>query len=1854
MNRQFRAVLMLFILLASTIVFPTSVNAEDEEDESWDSLWQPWAQYGRDPGHSRDLPEHGDSGLMTIETPAVNWVAFDSGLGADGYGVAIANMSNSITSPEGAKERCGQDHLFAVMTHTDPSSSERYLAIIEGDTSKVAWEVNLGDAKYIRSTPTIVDVDGDGKAEIAIAYDTDSALKVDLWSPDMSCDESGWSTSGHSNEKLWSWSDADLRIGITSPHWFSSQSDHLSVTQPLLADLSLDGSPELVIAAVDTSTDEPTILSLPLGLQSPDTDWKVALDRGTHPSDPAFAALDDNSGAVVLTTVDSNGNMWIWRIDGETGSLDWERVSIQGTDSDGDTPRMRLPGPVITQLDGDAAPEMILTLPVDDNGANEGMGAQFVGMELTSTNELWRFRAKNGYADAEPLAVDTTNNGITDRVCWVTWYSDSSISTDREGMTGCHDITIDPPFREWTRTLQRGGGNDNDEIAVSPPISIDLDGEDEPELLVAFGRRIFAFDGNTGTSADIGTGWAAPIDVPHRTWAAPAVADMDGDGYLDILVGDALISEAKSDIAPLADGRGIGFTPTDPDPGEMVTISGQYSNIGIVNTDEPVDAVLIMDGVEIKRERVNMAEAIAPSGEGGPITFSVDMEATLGVHIVELQLDVNDNLTQTRYDNDNYSTTLVVLQPHVAQIQTPVDVSRALPGATEVIDITVTSTGSRSAAWTLNYDDSSLPAGWTFEPLNAADLSLNLERDIPQVVQFEFHVPQNALGSDDAQIPMTLVLDQNQNISTAVTLPLEVERTRGLSLQGATGLPSGIGFGRPGDVAHVWLMVENVGNAQETTEMQWSSNTWSTDTRIVDYSGTTQWGIELGPSVMEEYLIEVDIPNSKSPGETTSATLTLCIGSGTEEICEDFTVTIFASDVASNIPHIRTVPTTGLSWDLESNYAGTTLQWDMSGAGMLKVGWNWTTSGDLAINGTMLEMSGQNGQLHLDLPLDAPPMRHFFNQSEQTFANSDLAISLHVLQVFRADAEVVTPSDGAVFNVSERTKLILRLENPGNGEDTFTLSGSTSSGNLSQAPNVTFEITNPVRTLGPGGISMVPIWVTLPADVPARENFQLLFDWTSMGDPSVTDQANITIEARPDHRWDIEIEQGNWMQVSPSEMLNLTINVTNVGNTDDLLTLTPTFNIQYDGDDSSTWSAEAINSSRLDVQENELIYLEFEIPSNTWAMTEANLTLVASSSGFNIDFNTSILLEVENVAGWRFDLSNTSLEVPPEGGQLDIIIEQKGNYPAAPYFAKAGQGWNVTLPNNGPEIDPGQSGMITINVTPPSDAVAGEVGVLSIRISNGDGAGQIIEEVPVRVGSAPGITIDSNGPWKVRQGVASWPTAWIENTGNDVAIMDLSILNIPSGWTLTGENVVVVAPGEIMGIPLQIEPSGSWNGVNIQLDIELSHPVLGAMVHAITINQSETVLVSNPVHTGRAGEKVSIMTDSLNSGIDTALIPLPEQRTNTTHNGVSLHLIGIPSPIHSAECSETFGQLELLGIESTSKMWASCLVTANDNHPLVANAWLRSTNGEILDRSTIRLNPGDNATVNLSVFSWDPEPGIISVEILIVDSNGLPLHSSSSTHIVRESGWNMKVANMVIGDDYIDVGIDREGYQIMEGSVCKLNIAMIDGSWEKSVALDIYGSKYAPSVRIDRPSVMEDDAEVSATVSCQAPWDIDDNPEDDSMTVFAGKLPLVTYESGDIYWTGGIALLMLILAYFGGVLNINNDPKDKSKWDAEPPSSESVTPTKKEEVPEIKIRTDDISLDDISLDDDSPEEIAESQPEPEIELEIKPEEEVIDIDDSTASGRLSVLRNEMATDSDGKTVSKDDISSRLDSFLKDR
>jgi hypothetical protein len=287
--------------------------------------------------------------------------------------------------------------LFPVMISSEITDGNResYLNIVSGNDAKIAWRTSLGNTEAIRSTPMIHDIDGDGLPEIIVVYDTASALNIDVWSPRLTCTESNWQISGHSNELMWSYSDADVRIGSPSPHIWTANSDHDAVTQPLLADLELDGTPELVIAVVDDPENNPSVYvqSYTLTTTQPSaSDWSVNLDRGTHPSDPVWAKLDSTTTSILLTTIDSNsGNMWIWKIDGASGSLDWERVAVPGTDSDSDAPRLRLPGPVITQLDGDAAPEMVLTVPTDANGRTSGTGARFIGMDIASATEVFNF-----------------------------------------------------------------------------------------------------------------------------------------------------------------------------------------------------------------------------------------------------------------------------------------------------------------------------------------------------------------------------------------------------------------------------------------------------------------------------------------------------------------------------------------------------------------------------------------------------------------------------------------------------------------------------------------------------------------------------------------------------------------------------------------------------------------------------------------------------------------------------------------------------------------------------------------------------------------------------------------------------------------------------------------------------------------------------------------------------------------------------------------------------------------------------------------------------------------------------------------------------------------------------------------------------------------------------------------------------------------------------------------------------------------------------------------------------------------------------------------------------------------------
>ena len=127
---------------------------------------------------------------------------------------------------------------------------------------------------------------------------------------------------------------------------------------------------------------------------------------------------------------------------------------------------------------------------------------------------------------------------------------------------------------------------------------------------------------------------------------------------------------------------------------------------------------------------------------------------------------------------------------------------------------------------------------------------------------------------------------------------------------------------------------------------------------------------------------------------------------------------------------------------------------------------------------------------------------------------------------------------------------------------------------------------------------------------------------------------------------------------------------------------------------------------------------------------------------------------------------------------------------------------------------------------------------------------------------------------------------------------------------------------------------------------------------------------------------------------------------------------------------------------------------------------------------------------------------------------------------------------------------------------------------------------------------------------------------------------------------------MLIAAFLAGILNFQKPEITNPSKEKPPTVKETETPMEKDS--EVQVVSDDISFDDISLDDDITEEQIVEEEFVEEDISIEPEEEIIDIDDSTASGRLSAMRREIASDSGAKSNSKEDLSKRLDSFFKDR
>ena len=88
-------------------------------------------------------------------------------------------------------------------------------------------------------------------------------------------------------------------------------------------------------------------------------------------------------------------------------------------------------------------------------------------------------------------------------------------------------------------------------------------------------------------------------------------------------------------------------------------------------------------------------------------------------------------------------------------------------------------------------------------------------------------------------------------------------------------------------------------------------------------------------------------------------------------------------------------------------------------------------------------------------------------------------------------------------------------------------------------------------------------------------------------------------------------------------------------------------------------------------------------------------------------------------------------------------------------------------------------------------------------------------------------------------------------------------------------------------------------------------------------------------------------------------------------------------------------------------------------------------------------------------------------------------------------------------------------------------------------------AEYAPVIFIENPNSIERDEKVTATLACSVPFDIDDDPEDDTQSTYYKSESLLTVSSNDVGWIVGVAGLVLVVAWLLGAIQAQKPQSSK-------------------------------------------------------------------------------------------------------------
>ena len=105
----------------------------------------------------------------------------------------------------------------------------------------------------------------------------------------------------------------------------------------------------------------------------------------------------------------------------------------------------------------------------------------------------------------------------------------------------------------------------------------------------------------------------------------------------------------------------------------------------------------------------------------------------------------------------------------------------------------------------------------------------------------------------------------------------------------------------------------------------------------------------------------------------------------------------------------------------------------------------------------------------------------------------------------------------------------------------------------------------------------------------------------------------------------------------------------------------------------SHWSAENNSKDNIAVNQSVDMTITITAPDDAWAGTTVAVTLNLYSDELYVS-NVTFLLTVQQISGWKLNLSDTNLIIHPDGQNLTLNVEHLGNLARQPWFSKGRRG----------------------------------------------------------------------------------------------------------------------------------------------------------------------------------------------------------------------------------------------------------------------------------------------------------------------------------------------------------------------------------------------------------------------------------------------------------------------------------------------------------------------------------------------------------------------------------------------------